>query len=149
MLLSGILDFSIQDAAKHTGLLKDEIEQVERLIELGRLRFDDRLNINFTYVLHDETISILPLVLITLVENMFKHGNVEVKNNPANIYVETSVDKIVYKTSNLIRKGMPSHSNETGLQNIRLRLEKTYPGMFIFNHGRDGKWFNVELCIFS
>ena len=149
MLLSNILDFATRSDSKDHVLLVDEIKQVKHLIELNRLRFGDRLNVDFVYTVHDETISILPLALLTLVENVFKHGNTEDPENPAIIYVNTSTDKTVYKTSNVIRKNILSKSSETGLRNIELRLERIYPNRFVFNHYQEGDWFIVELCLWN
>lgn len=149
ILLSNILDFATRSDSKDHVLLVDEIKQVEHLIELNRLRFGDRLNVDFVYSVHDETISILPLALLTLVENVFKHGNTEDPENPAIIDVNTSTDKTVYKTSNTIRKNVLSKSSETGLRNIELRLERLYPNRSVFNYYQEGDRFNVELCIWN
>lgn len=149
MLLSNILDFATRSDSKDHVLLVDEIKQAKHLIELNRLRFGDRLNVDFVYTVHDETISILPLALLTLVENVFKHGNTEDPENPAIIYVNTSADKTFYKTSNIIRNNILSKSSETGLRNIELRLERIYPNRFVFDYYQESDRFNVELCIWN
>lgn len=150
MHLSSILDFAIQGKNKSGVLLVDEIEQVNHLIELARLRFDDRLNVNFEYKLYDESVvSTIPMALLTLAENVFKHGNIEDQESPAWIFVEATPDRTVYKTSNLIRENKSFHSNKTGLENIERRLEKTHPGKFTFTFEHVEECFNVELYIYS
>lgn len=148
--LAAILRFATSSDNKDKVLLMDEINQVNHLIELNRLRFEDSLNLKFEYKVHDKSISVLPLALLTLVENVFKHGNTVDKENPAMIFVETSAKRTIYKTSNLIRKSVLSHSSETGLKNIKQRLKRIYPDRFTFNYDLDdGQRFNVELCIWN
>jgi len=147
MLLSGILSFATQGGGKETVILKDEIIQVENIIRLNQLRFGDRLNVRFTQNIQNYNTPIMPIVLLTLVENVFKHGELHDVNNPAEIYVEESFGKVVYRTRNLVANDQLIPSNNTGLQNIRVRLEKSFPGRYTFNHGLDGKQFKVEIEI--
>lgn len=147
MLLSSILDFATQGKNKEKVRLNDEIEQVDNLIALNQLRFDNRLNIQFEQAIHDDTISILPLALLTLVENVFKHGNLLDKDTPATIYVETSDDKVLYRTKNTINNRPSSPSNHTGLENLRHRLQRKFPGRSSLEYGVNREWFEVECCV--
>lgn len=145
--LSNILDFATQGANKDKVKLIDEVEQVNNLISLHQLRFDNRLNIRFHQRIQDGDVSVIPIVLLTLVENVFKHGNLEVAEFPADIYVESNSSSIIYRTSNLLKEDDFLRSNKTGLKNIQLRLEKLFPDKFSFNYGVEGRLFKLELRI--
>jgi len=149
MLLSDILNFATQGGGKEVVVLGDEIIQVENIIRLNQLRFGNRLNVQFTKVIQNYNTSIMPIILLTLVENVFKHGQLHDVNNPAEIYVEQSPKKVVYRTSNLIGNEQAISSNNTGLQNVQLRLDKSFPTTHKFNHSLKANWFIVELEIWD
>lgn len=147
LLLSSIMRFAIAENRQEEVLLKEEMVQVENMIRLNQLRFDHRLQIQFDRNVQDSERTILPLVLLTLVENMFKHGALTHKAYPAYIEVEESSEILIYRTGNLIYDNSVFTSNYTGLNNVRSRLENTYPGRYSFIHQAEGGYFKVELKI--
>ena len=52
-----------------------EVEYIRQYIELQKYRIAENFDVHFSYV-HDETeqMNIVPMILITFVENVFKHG---------------------------------------------------------------------------
>jgi len=51
-----------------------EIKQIENYVELEKLRFGDRLDVDFSMNEISLKTMIPPMLLMTLVENSFKHG---------------------------------------------------------------------------
>jgi len=119
--------------------LEDEIEQVENLIFLNQIRKKDGLAIKLTYGEGVPEITFIPLVLLTLTENIFKHGDLSQPDECAliNIYVEDGVFFI--KTDNLIDKKNRPESLNTGLANINQRLVYAYSNSATFNFGPDSR----------
>jgi sensor histidine kinase YesM len=75
MKLSDIMRYSLKPQdAEGLVYLTDEAEHIQNIIEMNQLRFDNRLNIIYSANDIAEDIKIIPLVLITMVENVFKHG---------------------------------------------------------------------------
>src|SRR6201999_3176822 len=73
MLLSEIMRYSLVSSEDNrTVLLPQEVDQIQKLIELTHLRFEQQLFISFKKKGKLAEVKILPLVLITLVENMIK-----------------------------------------------------------------------------
>jgi len=73
--LSGILDYLLYRCNEPRVSLQLEIALIEHYLTLESLRYGDRLNLSFTHhVDRPEAIMIAPLILISPVENAFKHG---------------------------------------------------------------------------
>jgi len=146
MRLSGIMSFAL-DSNTQTIKLTKELEQVENIIELNQLRFNHKLNISYTKQLHDSQVSIIPIVLLTLVENIFKHGNLSDEKYPAKISVQTTSEHIILHTSNLQNRNSTAVSHNKGLLNIRSRLDQAYKNRYEFHHETVDNLFKVYIKI--
>lgn len=122
-----------------------EIEQTQNLIDLHQLQNDGKLKINLEYQDEVKELKIIPLVLLTLVENMFKHGNL--RDEEAQIKIVSKDNHINITTSNLIRKGKQSGSFGSGLANIENRLDSTYKGKADFKYFVDHTRFIVQMYV--
>jgi two-component system LytT family sensor kinase len=146
MRLSGIMSFALESNTQTIKLTK-ELEQVENIIELNQLRFNHQLNIRYRKELEDNQVTIIPIVLLTLVENIFKHGNLMDENYPAEICVKSTREYIILKTSNLKSRNTNVVINNKGLLNIRLRLDQTYKDQYKFEYGTTDNLFKVYIKI--
>ncbi|WP_316803227.1 sensor histidine kinase [Pedobacter nototheniae] len=113
--------------------LGDEIDQVENLINLHQLRQNHSLQIHFDYDDEIRSQKIIPLVLITLVENIFKHGDLSHQSQPASINLELRSDELILETSNLVNSIQNSNGLNSGMENIRKRLNYAYGTRVSFN----------------
>jgi two-component system LytT family sensor kinase len=146
MRLSGIMSFAL-DSNTPTIKLTKELEQVENIIELNQLRFNHKLNIRYSTQIEDNQVNIIPIVLLTLVENIFKHGNLSDESYPAEICVKSDSEHIILQTSNLPNRSSNAVSNNKGLQNIKMRLHQTYKDQYEFNYGMIESLFKVYIKI--
>jgi two-component system LytT family sensor kinase len=105
--------------------LEEEIRQVENLLQLSRIRQPD-VFIDFAYTWETEQIRTIPLVLLSLTENMIKHGNLSQPEDPGKITLNLRKKMFTIETSNLINTGLNDTGFHTGLENIRQRLWHTY-----------------------
>ncbi|ARS39518.1 hypothetical protein CA265_07580 [Sphingobacteriaceae bacterium GW460-11-11-14-LB5] len=129
-------------------LLDEEINQVENLINLHQLRKDHHVQLRFWYDDEIRNIKIIPLVLTTLVENMFKHGELLTESHPAEVSLRTEHDQLIIETSNLIRAVKDNSGLSSGMENIRKRLAYTYGKSAEFNYFADSNhYFKVMLTI--
>jgi hypothetical protein len=71
--LADILDHILYRSHQRFVALPTEIALVRNYIELEKLRYDSRLTVNFC-IDADKDVPIAPLILLSLVENAFKHG---------------------------------------------------------------------------
>ncbi|MGN6180223.1 MAG: sensor histidine kinase [Mucilaginibacter sp.] len=109
-------------------LLKTEITQITNLIRLNQIRFGNQLNVIFEVELSDENDYIIPLVLITFIENIFKHGNLKDPSIPASILLHCKDGHMKFRCSNLVNTSGYKESQGIGIENAKKRLELNYPG---------------------
>ncbi|MBB6500142.1 sensor histidine kinase [Pedobacter cryoconitis] len=146
MRLSGIMGFALENNSQ-TILVTKELEQVENIIRLNQLRFNHTLYIEYTTKLKNDQVTIIPIILLTLVENVFKHGNLLDKDYPAEIRVESTDEYLILQTSNLPNHDGNIISGKTGLANINSRLKQFYKENYQFSHGMMANLFRVEIKI--
>lgn len=149
MTLSDMMRYAIQDDSERTFTdLMLEIEQVENLIKLHQIKSDNKFNIIFEYDEHLAEVQIIPLVLITLVENMFKHGDLLQEDHPALISVDLAQNILIIETQNLINPQAKPTSHHIGLENIKKRLNMVYAEKAGLQISRiPNNYFNVILSI--
>jgi two-component system sensor histidine kinase AlgZ len=132
--LSQMMRYMIYDTNQPKVLLKKEIEYMQNYISLERLRLNSQIPVQFNVHGNVDDAWITPLVLITFLENAFKHGvsnsstdawinvNIEVKGNECLFSVENSKHAVVRQEG--------SEKSGIGLQNVQRRLELSYPERF-------------------
>ncbi|HET7896673.1 MAG TPA: histidine kinase, partial [Flavisolibacter sp.] len=86
LTLSDIMRYALGPAAKDGKvLLKDEIEHMRNVIKINQLRFSNNLHVSFEVNGVVNGATIIPFLLITLVENAFKHGDLKSPDYPITI----------------------------------------------------------------
>ena len=133
-------------------LLTDEINFINDYIELEKLRIGNKCKIDFSFNGKFEQYVIPPLLLISLVENCFKHGiGVEKEKNEIYIRLNIENNKLEFETKNAIPENKSDYfddkTEKTGIENIRKRLELIYNEKFDFQIINDGKLFYSSLKI--
>lgn len=134
MLLSELMHYSLLSSQDNRMVsLADEIKQIEKLIELSTLRFDNELFLKFNKKGKLKEVRIPPLILVTLVENMLKHGDLGERKHTGRIDLEVTDDVLIFKTENLKRLSTPHLKSGLGLENIKKRLRNLFPDKHRFN----------------
>jgi two-component system LytT family sensor kinase len=130
--LSDLMRYSLVSADdSRTVLLTEEVRQLENLVELCRMRFGDEFYLQFKKKGKLAGIRIIPLILITLVENMMKHGDLGEKRYPARITLEAKGNGLLFETKNRKRNTSLYPKGGLGLKNIEKRLNNYYHEQYI------------------
>jgi two-component system LytT family sensor kinase len=148
VMLADILRFSMQEAGEDGKiLLKDEIDQISTLISINRRRFHATAAIDLTVLGEPSDHRIIPLVLITLAENIFKHGNIV--DHSATIRLELADNgRLSFYTQNKLKAKAPyPRIKSTGLQNIRIRLDYAYGNTYELKTREQDDIFESELIL--
>lgn len=148
MLLSDLMRYSLvtgKDA--ELVLLSREVEQIGNLISLSRLRMEEHFYLQFKRKGRLAGKKIIPLLLITLVENAIKHGELDDRKVPVRISLSVEGEELLFLTSNKIRTSSPYKKGGLGLDNLQKRLANAYPGRFAFEFGERTGLFIVSLKI--
>lgn len=129
--------------------LHTEIEYIHQYIELQKYRIPENFQIHYSYQ-HDETeqLDIAPMILITFIENVFKHGISSHKAGDAYITIQAENGELLLSTTNpLLNHTRNNLSKGIGIENCKKRLELLYPHKYsLFTEKREGL-FTVTLNI--
>jgi len=119
--------------------ISEEIEQIEHLINLHKLRTANTINLELEVSGDLFGLRFPPLILLTLVENIFKHGNVSHSTQPALIKIIYENDHLHITTINMINdnKGKQTESHHVGIENIAKRLNNFYSENYLFRYYKD------------
>lgn len=143
---SEIMTYALSGEQKHLENLDKEVSQINNIIGLNRLRFGNNFYLNYSAdINYNHTIP--PIILLTLVENLFKHGNFQDKDDPSEISISADRNKLSFVTRNLISQNSSSEDKHIGLSNILLRLDSAYQGKYKFEYGQQGRFFITKLEI--
>ena len=150
MDLSEVMRYSINDKYDADGKVTADVEdeQLEHLINLHQLRFDNKLHIQYNKSGDLTKFRIVPLVLVTILENAFKHGNLSNPADPLLVTMDASNGHLIFTTKNRI--GPPVKSNNRGglgMENIAKRLDFAHKNKFEFNFYKKENHYFVLLKI--
>ncbi|HTF29505.1 MAG TPA: sensor histidine kinase [Flavitalea sp.] len=128
MKLSELLSFMLYESGKESVTMAEEIKVLEDYIELERIRYNERLSIEFKKEVDNPSQPISPLLLLPLVENAFKHGVSETRfDSSIKIQMTLKDANLWFCIENSIENGKAKNSNsQIGLSNIRRQLELMY-----------------------
>lgn len=149
LLLSKIMRYSsdIEHAAQ-TITLSKEIEYVKTLIELHQLRFKENVYLEFYYHPKTESLNIIPLVLITIAENMFKHGHINNPDYPSKLHVLIDDENnLIITCINKCRHLIENKGFKSGLSNLKVRLRLAYEDNAKITFSTRKDMFNLKLMI--
>lgn len=148
-LLSEIMRYALGQEEDKDGLvlLSTELDHMKNVIEMNQLRFNDNLKIRFLENIDNFSARIPPLVLITLLENAFKHGDLNDEAHPLDIKLEVTKGRLWFSIHNKKKKSVKELSNGIGLVNIRQRLQLTYGIRHVFQIREDEQYYLAELTI--
>lgn len=145
-LLSKIMRYSLNPPGKDGKVpLKDEIAHANDYIELMQIRLPGKLQVtNNLPTETDEGWQILPHVLITLVENAFKHGS---REHPFLFDLQLANGTISFRVENTIGEPPVEKSSGVGLRNLKERLQLIYGKNCTFEEGPQGNRYSSKLVI--
>jgi len=147
--LSNIMRYFVDEGPKDLIQLSTETNFLKDYIELERLRMRHPLQIEFKVAGNTDALQIPPMMLIPLVENVFKHGiNKRRDDNMINLnitrnggYLDVNVRNRINSEANDIAPG------GNGLKNLRARLQLLYQEKFVLETGQQGDFFKAFLKI--
>jgi len=149
LTLSDIMRYALSEGNAKDGKapLKDEIEHVRNVIKINQLRFSNNLNVKFNVEGVVNGATIIPFVLITLVENAFKHGDLKSSEHPIDINLSIQDSSLTFYCRNRKKSGPKELSTGIGLDNIKKRLDLAYGKDYSLNIKDEAEFYTTELTI--
>ncbi len=130
--LSSMMRYLTDETHLNKVQLNKEIDFIKQYIAIEKIRFgkDTRIKLIINDSINDEKL-IEPFLLITLVENAFKHGfYTNSKNAFVNINLDLKNNELLFNVENSVFKKQhfqEKHREGKGLENLKQRLMFLYP----------------------
>lgn len=146
--LSGMMRYMIYDSNYPLVQLNKEIDYMQNYISLEKLRLNEKVKINFNIEGDTDSVRIAPLILITFLENAFKHGVSSTTNESwINASLNCQSGKLTFEVANKKAPKTTEEKSGIGLQNVKRRLELSYPGQYILEVNDTPAEYRVRLAI--
>ncbi|WP_347925921.1 histidine kinase [Pontimicrobium sp. SW4] len=146
--LSDMMRYSIYEGQNETVLLSEEISYLQNYIELHKMRYHKVIDMQFNIETKDNDYEIMPLLFIILLENAFKHG---VENLRDNAYVHINLvahnNEVKFEIENNFDAIEDNQESGIGLRNLKRRLELVYPKNHTLTITKTDNTYNAKLNI--
>ena len=146
--LSDIMRYFVDQSIQESVKLATEVQFLDNYIALEKIRIRPEPEIEFEKSF-DGAISIPPMLLMTFVENIFKHGVDKISGcNKIWISLVHQNGYLYFNTKNAINKHAgPAMPDGLGLNNLRKRLSILYNDNFEMETLNDGQYFTATLKV--
>ena len=148
MGLSDMLRYILYEGQKPVVPLKQELTMITEYINLEKIRYGNKLDVQMLLPDKTDNIYIAPLLLLPFVENCFKHGTSNMLQHPwITLTIELNNTILVMKLAN--GKARPGDNVERkpgiGINNVRQRLDLLYNDKYELEIREDQEVFVVDL----
>jgi len=150
--LAQILDYTVHHDKHKQIPIQKEVELIQNYIDLELLRYGDRIDFVFNKQIQQQDKTIAPLILLSMVENAFKHGasgdhgrpkikiDLSLKNHSLTFEVFNTKPQIAQTDKTNFKKGI-------GMNNIKRQLILIYPNQHQFDIEETENTYKVKLEI--
>ncbi|MBA4850889.1 sensor histidine kinase [Emticicia sp. BO119] len=127
LMLSKMMDYMLYETSESKVSLKKEIENIENYIGLERIRQGNQAKINFLLKGDISDQKIVPLILLPLIENAFKHGvNQLIYGAYISIILTINKENLELSVENNYKTNETHKSHGIGLINLNKQLALFY-----------------------
>jgi hypothetical protein len=150
--LSGLLSYMLYECNDTFVLISKEIKLINDYIELERIRYGSHLQLEFLVSGETAAKKIAPLLLLPFVENAFKHGVSQIRENG---YVWIQLEILENQLDFRVRNSRPQiaendrsgYTEGIGLKTVSRRLQLMYPDEYQMNVESLQDSFQIQLRI--
>jgi two-component system LytT family sensor kinase len=146
--LAELLRYMLRESNEDFMPLSAEVQYLENLVELQRISAKGKAYVIFDIDGLVSTQKLASLLLVSFVENAFKHGVLNDTANPVHIRLSGGHKSVEFSVHN--RKNNNSQKDQTGgigLNNVRRRLELLYPRKHRLQIDETHEFYTVNLVL--
>ena len=147
--LSKMMRFAMNEENREKVKLQEELEFVKNYLDLMKHRLPDNVQLSSNLSVVSTNLEIVPMILLTFIENCFKHGLTTKKN--CDIFIETALVDNTFRltTENELLEQKSNARNYTGIgiDNTIKRLDILYPEKYTYKSRRENGKYYCELQI--
>ncbi len=146
--LSLIMRYFVDEAPKDRIALLSELKFIKSYIELEKMRMRYPITVTIKEEGVTEDVRVPPMLLVPLVENVFKHG-VDKRRSDNYIYIWIVVEnsRLQVLVENRLSNGAPTGKSEVGLKNLDHRLALLFGNDYLLQGGEYADLFKARLNI--
>jgi len=145
--LSNIMRYMLKESSMDKVLLEKEVNFIKEFIELQKLRLKSSFPIKMNIEENSSNIEVSPMLLISFIENAFKHGDTYTDKGFITVTLEVKENVLYYKTENRIAYIQKDDISGIGMNNLKRRLELLYPSRHKLNIKEQDSVYTAELTI--
>ena len=143
--LSELLRYVTYEADYEVMSLNKELKFIEDYIYLHRARFEDTMFLEYKVEGNVNNQIVPSLVFIHFIENIFKHGIINQKDNPAKVLIRITETKVSIDAENKFLESEKYNSAGIGKDNLVKRLQAIYQNDYKLIENRVGETFKTYL----
>jgi hypothetical protein len=144
---SRIMRYVLYDSAAEKISLSQDLEYISNYIDLQQLRLSKNITIQYHVTGQVAGLSIAPLLLITFIENAFKHGISYTAPSEIKIAIAVTGRELSLTVGNAITQLNRGSTGGVGLINARRRLDVLYPNRHLLDVVENNHLYIVNLKI--
>ena len=144
---SRIMRYVLYDSAADKIPLTQDLEYISNYIDLQQLRLSKNITIQYDVSGPVNGLSIAPLLLITFIENAFKHGISYTAPSEIKISIAVTGNELSLTVGNAITQLSRESTGGVGLINARRRLDVLYHGRHLLDVIENDHLYIVNLKI--
>lgn len=147
VVLSRMMRYLLYESNNTMVTLQKEIEFLKSYIDLMSMRYTSKVHISLSIDGEDKPGYIPPLLLITFVENAFKHGVTYQQESFIRVKLSTEDDALHFVCVNSRHEEQPSQRGGVGLDNVRKRLDLIYKSRYDLSIDAKLETYEVKLTL--
>jgi hypothetical protein len=145
--LSEIMRYMLYECNDNKVELTKELQYLQNYIDLQKIRFGNKAFIDFEVTGEVTNQHIVPLLLISFIENAFKHGIANDALTPIKLKVNLEDGHLYFFIQNKKHTHNRDSSGGIGLANVRRRLDLLYPGKYNLDIRDEADTYTCQLSL--
>ncbi|NCD70367.1 sensor histidine kinase [Mucilaginibacter agri] len=145
--LSEIMRYMLYECNDNKVDLDKELKYLQNYIDLQKIRFGNKAFIDYTVNGEVDHQRIVPLLLISFVENAFKHGVANDPEHPIVLTLTVSESKLNFYVHNKKHQHNRDAAGGIGLHNVQRRLNLLYPDKYTLTIHNEADTYSCELSL--
>ena len=145
--LSKMMRFILYEGSKQGVPLSREFEFIQTYLQLMRLRYTDKVRIAVTLPSEVPDATVPPLMLISFIENAFKHGISYQQESFIDIHISIEQQQLHFQCRNSKAEISNQEKGGVGLANVKKRLNLLYDDRYTLKIHDNTDTYEVALVI--
>lgn len=147
---SEFLRYSLLQRNAEMVTLREEIEAIRNYLSIEKIRFEEKLDVEFDVPTSSETFPVPGFLVHPLVENAIKHG-LNGHGEPLRVRISSRIEdrRLTVEIANTghLKRNPEKNGTGTGLDNVRGRLARIYPGRHEFELTEKDGWTRAVITL--